>query len=431
MPAQPEYIPMEDVAEPRKGSPISLFQMSLIIIFGIFATTLAQPIVLAGLPIRLFLKNELHADKTHVASFFFLSALAWYFKPLAGILTDAFPIFGTRRRHYLLISASIAAVIWIAIGFGPKTYNGLLIGCVVLSAFMVLASTVTGAFLVEAGQRLSATGRLTSVRQTVQNACQVLQGYLGGVLATFSRGGNFLVVAVVNAVIVGSVIPVAWLCLREPAVKRDLSVFKTAGQQLRTIVKSRALWVAIVFLGLFYFAPGFNTVLLYRQQDQLHFKETQIGLLGSMQGVTGILAAVLYGFLIRRFNIRNLILMGVVLNAIGTLMYLFYNGFTAATIIDSQNQFFFTLCEVSLMDLAARATPAGCEGLGYALILSIRNLAVQGSDLLGSYLSDHKHWSFSTLIFVNAGTTIFALVLVPLLPAAIMRSRDSALTKAA
>ena len=77
------------------------------------------------------------------------------------------------------------------------------------------------------------------------------------------------------------------------------------------------------------------------------------------------------------------------------------------------------------MDLAARATPKGCEGLGYSLMLSIRNVAIFGADVVGSYLADHK-WSFTNLVYLNAGTTAIVLILLPLLPNALMRSTDMA-----
>ena len=80
------------------------------------------------------------------------------------------------------------------------------------------------------------------------------------------------------------------------------------------------------------------------------------------------------------------------------------------------------------MDLAARATPKGCEGLGYSLMLSIRNVAIFGADVVGSYLADHK-WPFANLVYLNAGTTAVVLILVPLLPATLMQSKDAALKK--
>lgn len=403
----------------------NLTHLGLIIIFGIFATTLAQPQTLGRLPITFLLKEQLHVGPEKVASFFFLCGLAWYFKPFAGILVDAFPLFGTRRRWYMIVGSVFACASWIAIGFVPRTYEALLYTSIVINAFMVIASTATGAFLVEAGQSMGATGRLTSLRLLVQNVCTLIQGPLGGFLAS----GAFMVAAGANAFFIISMVPIVYFFLREKRQEvSSTQAFANAGRQLKIIGRSGTLWLAILFIGLFYFSPGFSTPLTFRQSDVLHFSKQFIGSLGSFQGAAGIIAAILYSFLVKKLPLRGLIFAGVATAASGTLLYLFYNSSTTAMIIDFQNGFFFTLAELALLDLAARATPKGCEGLGYSLILSMRNVALFGADWLGSYLADDKgaHWPFSNLVFLNAGTTAFVLILLPFLPNAIMRSKDAA-----
>src|SRR3954470_22340234 len=57
-----------------------------------------------------------------------------------------------------------------------------------------------------------------------------------------------------------------------------------------------------------------------------------------------------------------------------------------------------TLAELALMDLAVRATPAGSEGLGFSLMVSVRNLALFGTDWFGSHLLDEYHFSFDSLV---------------------------------
>jgi MFS family permease len=408
-------------ASPGKESR-DLLTLSLIIIFGIFATTMAQPQVLGRLPLQFLLKNEIDVTQQQMAEFFFWCGLAWYLKPLAGILTDAFPLFGTRRRHYLLFSSLLSAVCWIGIGFLPHTYGALLAGTMTLSAFMVMTSAVVGAFLVEAGQRMGATGRLTALRIMVEYVCLLLRGPLGGFLATV----GFLWATGLNAAIAFTMFPVAFIFLRELRVPQQggAVVLQNAGRQLKTIGRSKNLWLALLFIGLFYFSPGFSTPLFYIQTDQLHFSKQAIGNLGVFSSAFAILAAILYSRLIKRINIRVLLLVAISLNAVETLLYLFYSNYLHAVLIDAQNGFFFGLAEVTLIDLAARSTPKGCEGLGYSLILSIRNVAYFGADIVGSYLADHK-WPFAHLVYLNAATTAIVLVLLPFLPAALMRSRDS------
>jgi BT1 family len=401
----------------------NLRALALIIVFGIFATTMAQPQALGRLPLQFLLKNDVHVTRQQMAEFFFWCGLAWYLKPFAGILTDAFPFFGTRRRHYLLFSSVLTALCWIGMAFLPHTYGALLLGAMILSVFMVMASTVTGAFLVEAGQRMGATGRLTSLRMLVGNFCALLQGPAGGFLAT----AGFALATGANALAALTIFPIAYFYLREQRVPQQGSaiVLQNARQQLKTIVRARNLWLALLFIGLYYFSPGFGKPLFYRQTDTLHFSKQAIGNLGVFSGALAILAAISYSQLIKQVNIRLLLFLSIALAALGTLFYLCYSNYGRAVLIESQNGFFFGFAEVALMDLAARSTPKGCEGLGYSLILSIRNVALFGADIVGSYLADHK-WPFHRLVYLNAGTTAIVLVLLPFLPVALMTSKDNA-----
>jgi MFS family permease len=400
----------------------NLLPLSLIIIFGIFATTMPQPTSLGKLPLQFLLKNEINVTREQMAAFFFWTGLAWYLKPFAGILTDAFPFFGTRRRHYILFGSALTALCWIGMDFVPHTYGALLLGSMILSTFMVMTSTVTGAFLVEAGQRMGATGRLSALRMLVYNICTLIQGPGGGFVATL----GFAWATGANAVLALTIFPIAYFYLKEKRVPQQGSavVLQNAGRQLKTIGRSKNLWLALLFIGLFYFSPGFSTPLFYIQTDQLHFSKQAIGNLGVFSGAFAILAAILYSWLIKLVNIRVLLFASIAPAAIATLFYLFYSNYRHAVLIEAQNGFFFGLAEVALIDLAARSTPKGCEGLGYSLILSIRNVALFGADIVGSYLADHK-WPFSHLVYLNAGTTAIVLVLLPFLPAALMRSRDA------
>ncbi len=400
----------------------NLLALSLIIVFGIFATTLPQPQALGKIPLQFLLKNEVHVTREQMAAFFFWSGLAWYLKPFAGILTDAFPLFGTRRRHYMLISSVVTALGWIGVGFLPHTYGALLFGAMTLGISMVMTSTVTGAFLVEAGQSMGATGRLSALRMGVYNVCTLIQGPIGGFLATV----GFMWATGANAVLALSIFPIAYFFLREKRVSQQGTavVLKSARDQLRTIGRSKNLWLAVLFLGLFYFSPGFTTPLFYKQTDELHFSSQAIGNLGVLTGGFAILASILYSQLIRRIKIRFMLFGSILTAALGALAYLFYSDWNRAMIIESEYGFFFALAEVSLIDLAARSTPKGCEGLGYSLILSIRNMAIFGADIVGSYLVDHK-WAFTNLVYLNAGTTAIVLVLLPFLPSALMRSKDA------
>ena len=110
----------------QKESGKPLLYAALVIVIGVLSTSLAQPQVLGRIPLQNLLKNELHADRAANAAFFFWMGLAWYFKPFFGIITDAFPLFGSRRKSYMIVSAILATISWAALYFTPHEYSKLL-----------------------------------------------------------------------------------------------------------------------------------------------------------------------------------------------------------------------------------------------------------------------------------------------------------------
>jgi predicted MFS family arabinose efflux permease len=174
---------------------------------------------------------------------------------------------------------------------------------------------------------------------------------------------------------------------------------------------------------LVYISPGFTTPLLYLQTDKLKFSTPYIGLMETIEGGFGIAAAAVYAILCRKFNLRRLLSVSIAATALSTLLYLGYSH-SAAPYIHALTGFAVICAEVSLMDLAIRATPRGCESLGFSLMMSARNFALQGSDVIGSWLLDSHGWQFHQLVWLNAGTTALVLIFIPLLPAVLMDRKE-------
>src|SRR5580693_2872538 len=79
---------------------------------GIFATTFVQMQGLGYVPFNHLLKI-MGLDSNKAATFMSLSMLPWTFKVFAGLLIDGVPLFGSRRRNYLLLSALMAMALWL------------------------------------------------------------------------------------------------------------------------------------------------------------------------------------------------------------------------------------------------------------------------------------------------------------------------------
>jgi predicted MFS family arabinose efflux permease len=400
----------------------AIISATIVIIVGIISTTLSQPQLLAKIPIQNLLKNELHVDRTANAAFFFWIGFPWYLKPIIGVITDAFPLFGSRRKSYILISTALCVLSWVGLYFTPHQYSKLLWVTLLIDAFMVIMSTVIGAYLVETAQANAGSGRLTAAREIAMYGSYLPSGALGGYLASVGFG---LTIAACGG-ITFLLLPITLIFLYEQ--RRRVNAHELLGNAKRQLVKigtAGTMWTAAGFMALFYIAPGQQTALFYRQQDFLHMDTRGQGMLLLTQGVGGVVAALLYGFLCKRINLRNLLFICLALGTAGGLAYLLYFSVPMAFVAEASWGFGFVMAECALCDLAVRATPKGSEGLGYSLMMSVRNFALFGTDMFGSMLMDKYHIKFTSLILANAATTAITIPLVVLLPLALIVGKDA------
>ena len=402
---------------------VSLQRSLLFIAYAVFITTLAQDKVLGNLPLKFLIKNDLHATKTQLAAFWFWAGLAWYIKPLFGLVIDSFPLLGTRRRWWMISASLAGAGAWGLVSLARHQYSTLLAAEILLGVLMVVASTIMGALLVEAGQRYGATGRVSSVREFVSSGCSLIAAPVGGWLATQAFG---LTAGIGAGLLISLAVAAFFLLPEKPVARRNAQVWSEAGQQLKLVFASKTLWSASGLIILFFFSPGFSTPLFYRQTNMLHFGPNFIGTsLGLASSIAGMVGAAVYGLICRRFNLRTMLFVGILLNVFGGLLYYGYHPtHQVAVSIEIANGFLATLGVLPLFDLATRATPRGGEGMGYALMMGARNAALFGADYVGSFLQDHYHLPWNGLVLLNVGTTALCLALVPFLPGLLMRSRD-------
>ena len=335
----------------------SLLYAFIVVFFGITAVTLSQQNAIGLIPLKNLLKNELHADRAATAAFFFWLGLAWYFKPFFGIFTDAFPFFGTRRKSYIVTGALLSVAGFIALIYTPHRYAPLLGMCVAINVFMVITSTAVGGFMTEKAQSFQASGRFASVFQIAYQTAGVAGGPLGGILAAMAFGWT----GAVSAAIMVLPIPAALFFLKEKRIDVDApKLLGDARKQLAKIAKAKTMWAAAGFSFLFYFAPGIQTALFYRQQNDLHMSTRQQGAMLFLNGIFAMLTAVIYGgYAAKRWNLRKLLLWCIVAGAIAQMGYAFYNSMSQAYVIESLWGLGWASADMALTDLYMRATPAG------------------------------------------------------------------------
>jgi hypothetical protein len=133
-------------------------------------------------PLSFYLKQAHGWSALQVSAYLTIFNFPWIIKPIYGAVSDFVPLFGYRRKPYLLVANLIAtsAFFWVT----RLTAPGQLAWALQLTAYtMAISSAVCGALLVENGQRLGESGKFVNQQWLWLNAATVFASIAGGELA--------------------------------------------------------------------------------------------------------------------------------------------------------------------------------------------------------------------------------------------------------
>ena len=377
---------------------------------------LGQIVGLISQPLNYYLKEVHGWTPLQVTAFITLFNLPWIIKPIYGLVSDFVPLFGYRRKSYLIIAnlAAIGGYLWVT----QLTAPGDLVFALMLTAYaMAISSTLCGAVLVENGQRLEESGTFVNQQWLWFNIAAMVAAVAGGQLVQHLPPSEALhsaaaIIAVAPcAVIVGTIFLVP-----EKKTRIDVAGMKNTLRGLVTAFSRRELWIVAAFMFFYYFSPGLSTPLYYHMTDDLRFSQAYIGALGSISAAGWVVGALLYRRFFGNLTLKNLLNLSIAIGTAAGLAYLLFWNEIAAAIISFGAGFAAMLTTVATLTLAADYCPPRAEGFSFAVLMSIINLANTLADNVGSFLYTHAfHRSLPPLVLISAAFTAFAFVLVPLL----------------
>ena len=367
-------------------------------------------------PLSFYLKEVDGWTALQVSAYLTIFNFPWIIKPVYGVFSDFVPLFGYRRKPYLLAANVVAAgaFFWVTQITAPDQ----LVWALQLTAYaMAISSTVCGAVLVENGQRLGESGRFVNQQWLWFNVAAMAASIVGGELTqrlspTSALHAAASIVAVAPlAVLFGTI-----FLIPDKKTPIDFPALRATFGGLVAAFRRRELWVVGFFLFLYYFNPGLSTPLYYYMTDNLKFSQSYIGILGSIGAAGWVVGALLYRRLFDDLSSKRLLHLSIALGTLTTAAYVFLAGETSAAILSFCGGFAAMLATVATVTLAADYCPPRSEGFSFAVMMSVINLSTSLSGNVGSFLFDHLfHDDLTPLILLSAAFTAFAFVLVPLL----------------
>ena len=367
-------------------------------------------------PLSYYLKQAQGWTPLQVTAYLAIFNFPWIIKPIYGAFSDFVPLFGYRRKSYL-IAANIAAIVGFILVTQLEAPSTLVWALQLTAYAMAISSTVCGAVLVEQGQRLGQSGKFVNQQWLWFNLAAMLASILGGQLVQHFAPGTALhaaaaIVAVAPvAVLVGSIFFVP-----ERKARLDVAALRGTFGGLAAAFKKRELWIIAVFLFFYYFSPGLSTPLYYVMTDDLKFSQGYIGALGSIGSAGWVVGALSYRRLFGGLSSKRILQLSIVLGTASTAAYLLLYNEASAAVLSFCSGFSAMLATVATVTLAADYCPPKSEGFSFAVMMSIINLATATADIVGSFLFQHLFGhTLAPLILVSAAFTALAFVLLPLL----------------
>jgi MFS family permease len=390
----------------------------LMLFFGLVYVVegIGQTAGLIAQPLSFFLKQTYGWTALQVTAYLTVLNLPWIIKPVYGIVSDFLPIFGYRRKSYLILAnlAAAGAYCWVT----QITRPSEIIFALLLTAYgMAISSTICGAILVENGQRFGVSDSFVNQQWLWFNIAAMASALIGGQLVqhltpegALHSAAAIIAVAPLAVVFIGSfLVNESPSCVNLPEMKRTLA-------SLWAACKLRELWLITLFLFVYYFNPGLGTPLYYHMTDDLKFSQQYIGILSSISSAGWIFGALLYRRYSKGITAKALLNFSILLGVASTAVFLLLWNEALAAAINFFSGFASVIAFIATFSLAADYCPQRSEGFAFAMLTSLTNFTTALSDNMGSFFYEHLfHRQLDPLVVVSTAFTAVAFAFVPLL----------------
>jgi len=404
-PATLPYAALRQADSPNTGQTFLYFASLTLFLY------LATPAgFLVDIQTTYMLKNQLHANPSQISTFRLLTAIPMYIAFAFGLVRDQWNPLGLRDRGYFLIFAPVTAFAFVWLAFSPLSYRGLLVGMLlVMVASRFLAAAYQGLVALVGQERLM-SGRLSVLWNVVSSVPLVVGAVASGYISNHLHPqSTFLLVAALTA------------CIGLLGIWKPRSVFgetynkpqargTTFVEDIKRLVKHRAVYPSVLICFLWNFGPGGATPLQFYLTDKLHASDAVFSYYNGIFAASFIPTFLLYGFLCRKVALGKLLWWGTIFAVPQMIPLAMIHSANLALVLAVPIGLMGGVATAAYLDLAMRSCPAGLQGTLMMMVDGVYALSGRGGDLLGSkiYSSSPLH---GFLYCVIATTVVYAMIL--------------------
>ena len=376
---------------------------------------------LVAQPVRSLLKTW-GESPAELAALMALLAVPWTIKPIFGLLSDFVPLFGSRRRNYLLLANALAAASLLMLAFTPLTpgsWGALFALLLPTTMAIALGDVIVDALMVEKGQPLGLTGRFQSIQWAAANAALLLTGMLGGYVAeerlqslAFAGCAALWLVALV----------VTWLYATDDHGEHlDVVSLRETGAALVGVLRDPLFLAVCALLTLWSFNPVWGSVLYVHMTEDLGFSEQQFGNVTSAFFLGSLLGSIGYGIYCRSVRLSRLLHISIIAAVVSNAVYWRLDDLTSAYVVSLIAGAAYMTGTLIQLDLTARIIPARAAATIFATVMALTNFAGSASEAFGGWLFEAakapygRTTAFSLVVAASVAAALSCWLVVPLL----------------
>lgn len=408
---------------------------------------------ISRLALTFYYKDTLHLGPAELSLISSISVIPWIIKPLYGFISDTFPLFGYKRRSYLILSGLLGSISWGILSFLSSSrfidssivYTDTI--AIVSTVLLVMMSSLAIAFsdvlvdaIVVSKTHKNNAGALQSICWSSTSIGAIISSLFSGTLVQkYGSPLVFKITACIPLIIAG----VSGLIQEEkiPSSKyfhvhnKSLNILQLLRLQLKTIwleVSKKSLLYPIIFLVLWQSTPSSGSALFYFEVNELGFTPEFLSRLGLISSLSSLVGIMIYNKKLKSVPLHTIFkwtcISGSILGMTPLLLVTHFNrviGLSDTWFAIGDDIILTVLGQIAFMPilvLAAKLCPSGIEAMLYAVLMSVNNLSGTVAGVLGSLLTkglgitEHNFDNLPLLIIITNLSGLLPLAFLKLLP---------------
>ncbi len=390
---------------------------------------------LARLAVSFFLKDDLGLSPAQVGALMGIAAIPWMIKPFLGLLSDSLPIFGYRRRSYLILSGLMGSLSWIFLGTSVNNAQTAMACLLMTSLSVALSDVIVDSLVVERSRKemIAKAGSLQSLTWGFSALGGLITAYLSGsLLQQFGNQTVFLITAIFPLfVALVAVLVVELPVSLTPSLSFSQGVSPEVKNQFKSIwstIRQKSILLPTLFVFLWQATPSADSAFFFFTTNELGFEPEFLGRVRLVTSLAALVGIFVYQKYLKSVSFRHILGWSMVLS---TLL-----GLTSLILVTHANRtlgiddYWFSLGDsliltvmgqiafMPVLVLSARLCPDGIEATFFALLMSIWNLAGLLSHEFGALLTQLlgvTETNFDRLWLLVLVTNLSSLLPFPLL----------------